>query len=245
MLVKLDNPLVLLKAVELISELVTEVRLKFTDFGLSISAMDPANVAMVGFKLPKSAFSEYEGGNETLGVNLDNLKRILKRCGIKSSLFLETKENLLEIRIEDRVRRNFSLSLIEIEGEEIEFEEKIERMEFTSRVELDSSDFIASIEDCMVVAEACSFIIADGKFVIEAKGLNSAMSEFSSDEAKIVAEDCKSRFSLDYLQKFIKGAKIVDKTVLNFAQEHPLKIDFKNDHMSLSFILAPRMETTD
>ena len=245
MLVKLENPLVLLKAIELVSELVTEVRIKINEFGLSISAMDPANVAMVGFKLPKSAFSEFESDNEDLGVNLDNLKRILKRCGTKSSLFLERKENLLEIRIEDRVRRNFSLSLIEIEAEEIEFDEKIGRMEFTSKVEIDSSDFIASVEDCAVVSDACSFVIKEGKFIIESKGLNSAMSEFSGDEAKIEAEDCKSRFSLEYLQKFIKGAKIVDKTILNFANEHPLQVDFKNEHMSLSFILAPRMETND
>ena len=245
MLVKLENPLVLLKAIELVSELVTEVRIKINEFGLSISAMDPANVAMVGFKLPKSAFSEFESDNEDLGVNLDNLKRILKRCGTKSSLFLERKENLLEIRIEDRVRRNFSLSLIEIEAEEIEFDEKIGRMEFTSKVEIDSSDFIASVEDCAVVSDACSFVIKEGKFIIESKGLNSAMSEFSGDEAKIEAEDCKSRFSLEYLQKFIKGAKIVDKTILSFANEHPLKVDFKNEHMSLSFILAPRMETND
>ena len=245
MLVKLENPLVLLKAIELVSELVTEVRIKINEFGLSISAMDPANVAMVGFKLPKSAFSEFESDNEDLGVNLDNLKRILKRCGTKSSLFLERKENLLEIRIEDRVRRNFSLSLIEIEAEEIEFDEKIGRMEFTSKVEIVSSDFIASVEDCAVVSDACSFVIKEGKFIIESKGLNSAMSEFSGDEAKIEAEDCKSRFSLEYLQKFIKGAKIVDKTILNFANEHPLKVDFKNEHMSLSFILAPRMETND
>ena len=72
----------------------------------------------------------FKSKGETLGVNLDNLKRILKRCGTKSSLFLEKKENLLEIRIEDRIRRNFTLSLIEIESEEINFDEKISRMEF-------------------------------------------------------------------------------------------------------------------
>ena len=245
MFVKLENPLVLSKAIELISELVTEVRIKVNEFGMGISAMDPANVSMVGFKLPRSAFAEFQSDEETLGVNLDNLKRILKRCGTKSSLFLEKKENLLEIRIEDRIRRNFSLSLIEIESEEIDFNEKILRMEFTSKVELDSNDFIASIEDCAVVADACSFIIQDGKFLIEARGLNSASSEFSGDEAKIEAENCKSRFSLEYLQKFLKGAKIVDKTFLSFANDHPLRIDFKNENFSLSFVLAPRMETTD
>jgi proliferating cell nuclear antigen len=245
MLVKLDNPLLLSKAVELISELVTEVRIKVNEFGMSITAMDPANVSMVGFRLPKSAFSQFESGPEVLGVNLDGLKRILKRCGVKSSLILEKKDNMLGIKIEDGIKRNFKLSLVEIESEDLDFDTKIERMEFSSRVELNSEDFIASIEDCAVVAEACSFIIKDGKFIIEAKNLNSAMSEFSGDEAIIQAEDCKARYSLEYLQKFAKGAKIVDKTILHFANDHPLRITFRSEHMVLGFILAPRIETED
>ncbi|GBE19962.1 MAG TPA: proliferating cell nuclear antigen (pcna) [Candidatus Pacearchaeota archaeon] len=241
MLVKLDNPILLSKAVEIISELVTEVRIKVNEFGMSITAMDPANVAMIGFRLPKASFSQFETGEESLGINLDSLKQILKRGGAGSSLILEKKENMLNIQIQDRIKRNFNLSLIDIEGEEKE----MPNLEFSSRVELDSVDLVASIEDCGVVADACSFIIQDGKFIIEAKGLNSARSEFSGDEAKIQAENCKSRYSLEYLQKFIKGSKLSEKTILNFANDHPLKMDIKTQHMGLSFILAPRVETDD
>jgi len=247
MLIKLENPALLSKVVEIISELVTEVRLKVNEFGMSIIAMDPANVAMVGFKIPKSAFSQFETNEEVLGINLDNLKRILKRCGVGSSLILEKKENLLNIQIQDRIKRNFSLSLIEIEAED----KNMPSLEFSSKVELSSIDLIASIEDCSVVSDACSFIIKDtqegtsGKFIIEAKGLDSARSEFSGDEAKIEAENCKSRYSLEYLQKFIKGGKLCEKTILNFANDHPLKMEFKTEHMELSFILAPRVETED
>ncbi len=245
MLIKLENPGVLTKAIELISELVTEVRIKINEFGLSITAMDPANVSMVGFKMPKSAFSQFEAGKEVLGVNLDSLKRILKRAGTGSSLILESKENILEIQIQDRIKRNFLLSLIDIDAEDIDFDTKAGRMEFTSKVELPSLDFIDSIEDCIVVADACSFIVKDGKFIIEARGLNSARSEFSGDEASIQAENSKSRYSLEYLQKFAKGAKLVEKTLINFSEDHPLKLSFKSPGMELAFVLAPRVETDD
>jgi proliferating cell nuclear antigen len=241
MLIKLENPGLLSRVVEIISELVIEVKIHVNEEGLSITAMDPANVSMVKFLLPKRSFSVFETDNEVLGIDLDNLKRILKRSGPASSLVLERKGNLLNIQIHDRIKRNFNLSLIEIESEERDMPE----MEFSSMVELNSSDFIDSIEDCMVVADACSFIIKEGKFIIEAKGLNSAMSEFSGDEAKISAESCKSRYSLEYLQKFIKGAKLSEKTVLKFANEHPLRMDIKNDFMDLSFLLAPRVENED
>lgn len=241
MLVKLENPSVLGKAVEIISELVTEVRIKINEHGLSITAIDPANVAMVGFKIPKSAFTQFEAGNEVLGVNLDNLKSILKRAGNSSSIILESKENVLNIQILDRIKRNFSLMLIEIESED----KQMPMLEYAAKVELGSVDFQASIEDCVVVSDACSFVVSDGKFIIEARGLNSARSEFSGDEAQIDAENCRARYSLEYLSKFLKGVKMSEKTRLNFASEHPLRLDVKSEHMELSFILAPRVETED
>jgi proliferating cell nuclear antigen len=240
MRIKLENGSTLSKAVELISELVTEVKIKLNEYGLSITAIDPANVAMVGLRIPKKAFSEFDSaGSETLGVNLDSLKKILKRSS--GPLVLEKKENLLYIQMEDRIKRNFILSLIEIESEDKE----MPNLEFSSRVELQSEDLIDSITDCEVVADACSFIIKDEKFIIEAKGLNSTRTEFSGDEAKITAESCKARYSLEYLQKFIKASKLCEKTILNFADDHPLRMDVKTDNMELSFILAPRVETED
>ena len=113
MLVKLENPGLLSRVVEIISELVIEVKIKVDEEGLSITAMDPANVAMVKFVLPKRSFSLFETEKEVLGINLDNLKRILKRSGAASSVILERKENLLNIQIHDRIKRNFNLSLID------------------------------------------------------------------------------------------------------------------------------------
>ncbi|MCX6750152.1 MAG: proliferating cell nuclear antigen (pcna) [Candidatus Pacearchaeota archaeon] len=239
MRIKLENSSVLSKAVELISELVTEVKIKINEYGLSITAIDPANVAMVGLRIPKKSFSEFDSGSEILGVNLDSLKKILKRSS--GPLSLDKRENLLYIQMEDRIKRNFILSLIDIESEDKE----IPNLEFSSRVELRSQDLIDSVEDCAVVADACSFIIKEDKFIIEAKGLNSTRTEFSGDEAKITAEECKARYSLEYLQKFIKASKLADKTTLNFADDHPLRMDVRTENLEISFILAPRVETED
>ncbi len=244
MLVQIEDPVNFTKALELISELVSEVRIKVNEFGMNITAIDPANVALVGFMMPKSAFSQFESSNEVLGVNLDDLKKILKRAGSKSSLTLRKNENKLEIKIEDRILRNFGLNLIEVESEDIDFEEKVSRMSFSSKVELDSKDFISAIEDCSVVADACSFIVEDGKFIIEAKEMNSARTDFS-DEANISGENCRARYSLEYLAKFMKGSKLTSKTSLQFANEHPLGMHLRIEMIELSFILAPRVETED
>jgi len=241
MLVKLDTPQVFSKVIDILSELVLEVKIKIDDFGMSIVAMDPANVAMVEFRLPKTAFSQFETGEETLGVNLDNLKRVLKRAGAGSSLIMEKKDNMLNVQIQDRIKRNFTMGLIDIDSED----KKIPNLEYVARVEMNSIDLINAIEDCSVVSDACTFQVEEGKFIIESKGLNSAMAEFSGDEAKIEAENCKSRYSLEYLQKFIKSAKIIDKTILKFSNDHPLRMEFRTEFVELNFILAPRVETED
>ena len=135
------------------------------------------------------------------------------------------------------------LNLIEVDREEKE----IPSLKFDCAVKMNSVDFVDSVEDCAVVSDACSFIIKENKFVIESRGLNSARAEFSGDEAEITSEvaSCKSRYSLEYLQKFAKGAKLVDKTILKFSEDHPLRMDLKTTNLELSFILAPRVETVE
>ena len=202
MLAKLEKPGFFSDIISIISEIVTEVKLRFNKEGMSIVAVDPANVALVSFKLPKEAFSEYQAGNEVLGVNLGNLKAVLRRAKTSSSLIMENKENVLELSIIDRVKRNFSLALIEIEAEDKE----MPSLEFLSQIQIAPVDFVDAIEDCLIVSDSCLFTAEPEKFVIEAAGLNSARAEFSSDEIKIISGNSRARDSLDYLQKFMKAS---------------------------------------
>ena len=52
MKLKLEDPPLFTKSIELISDLVLEVRVKITNFGLSIVAIDPGNISMVSLKIP-------------------------------------------------------------------------------------------------------------------------------------------------------------------------------------------------
>lgn len=248
MLLKLDAPKLLSDVVAIISELVLEVRIRVNKQGMSIVAIDPANVALVSFKLPAQAFSQLEADEEVMGVSLDSLKSILRRCSSNSSLFFQTEDNLLRIEIQDKIKREFKLSLIEIDSEE----KTMPNLDFSSKIEIHSTDLAESIEDCSIVADACTLISQPNKFTIEAKGsLNSAKSSFSSDEVKIQtkpgdeSKEIRGRYSLEYLQKFIKATKLTEKATINFSIDYPLKLEFKTPRMELAFVLAPRVETED
>jgi len=238
----LPNPKIFSDIITIISELVTEVRIRVNKEGISLTAIDPANVAMIYFKIPSDLFSEFSlEKEEELGVNLSNLKAVLRRCKPGASLTLEKQENILKIALRDRIKRDFSLALIEIDSEE----KPLPAWEFNSVVKINSESFVEVIEDCAVVSDACTFIAEPNKFIVEARGLNSARAEFSSDEAEIHSGNSTARFSLEYISKFIKGAKISDKATLSFSDNHPMRLDFHTGAVVLSFVLAPRVEQDD
>ncbi len=242
MLLKLENPRLFADIISIISELVTEVKIKVTKEGLSLTAVDPANVAMVHFKMPSDLFSEYNlDKDEVLGVNLENLKAVLRRCKPGASLTVERQENALKLGINDRIKRDFSLALLDINAEEKE----MPQWEFNSIVKLNADALVEVVEDCAIVSDACTFIAEPSKFVVEAYGLNSARAEFSSDEAEIHSASSMARFSLEYMNKFIKGAKISNRAHLSFSNNHPMRLDFPTGNVMLSFVLAPRIEQDD
>ena len=239
---KLESPKLFSDIISIISELVTEVRLKINKEGMFLTAVDPANVAMTYFKIPSDLFSEFQIDKpEILGVNLDNLKSVLRRCGPGSSLILERKENTLNLSIQDRIKRHFSLALIDVESEEKELPE----WEFNSVIKMNSDSLAEVVEDCLVVSDACSLLAEPTRFVIEASGLHSSRAEFSSDEVEIHSANSTARFSLEYLSKFIKGARISNHCTLSFSNNHPMRLDFPTGNVILSFVLAPRIEQED
>jgi proliferating cell nuclear antigen len=238
MILKMDRPKILGDAIGVISEIVTEVRIKLLEDGLSIVAVDPANIALAILKLPTTSFSQYEHGDEVWGVNLDDLKKILKRAGTNSSVVFESVDNTLKISIFDKVKRVFTLALIDVESED----KDIPDLNFACKVEMDSASFGQSIEDCKIVADSCSLIAGSGFFMIEGRGsLNSATAEFSGEDVEI-SGIAKSKYSLEYLSKFIKGSKVSERVVVNFSDDYPLRLDFPGEKMGIGFILAPRVD---
>jgi proliferating cell nuclear antigen len=243
MIAKLDNPKLFSDIIGIISELVNEVKIKVTKEGMSIIAIDPANVAMIIFKLPANAFSQLEVEDESLGLNLESFKAVLRRASFSSSLILKTEENVLKIEILDKVKREFNLTLIDLDKKD----KPVPALEFATKVEINAVEFAEAIEDCSIVADSCSFEANENGFSISAKGsLNSAKLSYSTDEVYIeTGSFSKSKYSLEYLQKMMKATKITDKAILNFSNDYPLKLEYKTPIIELAFILAPRVETED
>ncbi len=242
----LAEPKYLKDSISIISELVTEARFKITADGIELVAMDPANVAMVIFKLLSSTFTEYEVKEPVdIAINLSNLKQFLRRAKQNDILTLEfEKDSKLKIILKGASTRTFSLPILDLE----EKEQKIPDLSFSSVINMQSSTLNECIEDADIVADAVSFIAEQKKFTVLAEGdLSKAKIELSADEEnKIEVEGqdkIHAKYSLEYLKKMMGGSKLSENVTVNFNTDYPLKLEYKVvDRVQLAFILAPRVE---
>ena len=242
----LAEPKYLKESISIISDLVNEARFKVNKDAIELVAMDPANVAMVIFKLLSSTFTEYDVKKDVdIAINLSNFKQIMRRAKPNDMLTLEMDpENRLRITLRGDNIRTFNLPIIEID----EKEQKIPELKFPITINMPSTALNEAIEDADVVAESVTFLAEPKKFTISAEGdLSQAKIEIKeSDTIKIKSDqiaNVKAKYSIEYLKKMISGSKIADDVNIYFSKDYPLKLEYKAvDKVMLSFILAPRVE---
>ena len=239
----LAEPRFLKESVTIISDLVNEARFKVTPNAIELVAMDPANVAMVVFKLLSSSFTEYQVEKDVeIAINLGNLKQVLRRANPNDMLSLDLEQDKLKITLKGTTTRTFNLPIIELD----ERDQKVPELKFTATVVMPCTMLNEGIADADVVAESVAFVAEPKTFTILAEGdLSQAKVEISEDKStKISASDkVKSKYSLEYLKKMIGGSKLADDVAIHFGKDYPLKLEYKTvDKVMLSFILAPRVE---
>lgn len=240
----LAEPRLLKESISIISDLVNEVTFKLDSDKIEIVAMDPANVAMIMFKILSSAFVEYDvKEKKEIAVNLDKLNQVLKRAKPSDTIIIELEENKLKITLRGESTRTFNLSLIDMD----ESEQKIPELKFSAKVGVPSAVLAEAIEDMDIVAESVAMTVDPDKFTIQSEGrFNAAKVEVLTDEEtniEVKEDNVSSKYSIEYLKKIVKGAKLADTVSLSFGKEYPLKADYKvMDRLMLSFILAPRVD---
>ena len=231
--------------ITIIADLVSEARLKFTNDRLELVAMDPANVAMVIYKLFASTFTSYEYREDSeIGINLSNLKQILRRVGSSDSLDIEVIDNKMNIKILGSSTRTFSIPILDME----ERQQKVPELKFPVTIKTSTEIVSNAIDDADIVGESVAFISDSEKLTIASEGeLSRVKIEIKGDENTEIKSElenlAKAKYSIEYLKKMVMGSKISGRVSLSFNTDYPLKLEFVEiDKVYLGFILAPRVE---
>ncbi|MAF37097.1 proliferating cell nuclear antigen (pcna) [archaeon] len=242
----LTEPRFLKEPIAIISELVTDVKFKVNKDKIELVAMDPANVAMINFKLLASAFVEYDvEDDKTIGINLEHFRNVLRRAKPTDTvtLVLDEEKNRLTIQLKGESTRTFRLALIDIE----DTGQKVPELKFPLTIETSTMLFDEAVEDMDIVSESILFSVDNQKFYIKASGTtnNASIEITTDDETTITTEgDAKieSRYSIEYLKKLIRISRLTDTVVVKFNNDYPLMLEYNVlNKLQFRVILAPRV----
>jgi proliferating cell nuclear antigen len=244
----LSNAVEFKKAIDAISVLIDEAEFIVSKNGLKLKAADPSQISMVDFRLPKSAFSEYEVENETkIGVDLDYFSQILNRskAGEKLVIELNEKDSRLKIQLKSSSTRSFSLQLIDISSSEL----PTPKVDFDAVVKVNANLIQDGLKDASLVSNHVTLGVTSKNFFIKAassKGeSNNEITKEDKDLKEINAKkECYAMFPLDYLQDMLKTASSDTLVELSLKTNAPVKITYSIGKAEIEYFLAPRIESS-
>lgn len=250
---KLKESLLMKKLIESIKDIVSEINLEVSPSGINLQAMDASHVALVAVNLSCEGFEDYRCDKTlTLGINVQNLWKLMKCGGNEDALILKAdpEPSFINIRFENKKIKkecDFNLSLINIESEHL----GIPETSYGSMVSLGSSEFNRITKELFQLSETVNIETNQSyvAFSVASESVNgsikiNAFDSGNSDESTQVKveEPVNLAFALRYLNMFTKATALSDVVILYLSNEYPLKVEYVLQNLgSLKYYLAPRI----
>ena len=148
-------------SIESISTLVDEARFRLTANGISVRAVDPANVAMVSFDLAKDAFDSFEATEGEIGIDLTKLNGIMEMADKNDNIELELDEasHKLIVRM-----RGLSYTMSLLDPSSIRKEPKVPALDLPARIVIKGEDLRRAIKAAEKVSDYMSMGIKGNVF---------------------------------------------------------------------------------
>ena len=233
-------------ALDSVSVLVDECKVRLNEDGLAIRAVDPANVGMVDLSLEAAAFESYEADGGVIGVNLARLEDIagMGNAGDLVHLELDEETRKLHIRID-----GLSYTLALIDPDSIRQEPDIPDLDLPARIVAEGNQLDRGITAADMVSDHINLRVDEDAetFHIEAEGDTDDV-DFEMSAADLIDLDAgpaSSLFSLDYLKDMDKAIPGDAEVTVELGEEFPVKLhyDFAEGLGNVTFMLAPRIQS--
>jgi len=231
--------------IDAIVSLVEEGQFEVKNDGLHLKAMDPSQISMVSFTMPKSAFLEYSISEETkIGMDIGQLSNVLARGKKGEKAELSVEEGRLVIRfIGEKHKRTFKVPLIET-GERVQKEPKIE---FKNFAKIRADALKETLKDAKLISSHVRLQLTQNEFIVDVKGENGEVkAEFEKGSAELVelntVTEVRTTFPLQYLEDMVKATSSSAIVMLNLETDRPLRLEYDIEGAKIVYYLAPRIE---
>ena len=243
--IKIDDARYWKNCVESIVSLVDEGTFNIEKDGISLKAMDPSGISMVSFKIPNKAFSKYDVEKPaSIGVNLDNLSKIMQSARADEQLVMKDSGNKMAIEfIGPRARRRYKLPMIDVKKDA----DREPKIGFESSIEVKGEALKEILKDAKLLSTYIAFKTDKNSFMVVAKGDAGELEEehmSNTDAVKKldVTKASQVTFNLEYLERIISACPADSSVLLSLKTEEPIKIDYKIGEAALAYYLAPYMD---
>ncbi|QHS18159.1 DNA polymerase sliding clamp [Halopenitus persicus] len=233
-------------ALESVSVLVDECKIRLNEEELAIRAVDPANVGMVDLSLEAAAFESYEADGGVIGVNLARLQDIAGMANSGDLVHLELDEETRKLHIEID---GLSYTLALIDPDSIRQEPDIPELDLPAEIVLEGAQIDRGITAADMVSDHIRLRVDEAAeaFSIEAEGDTDDvdLNLERDDLIDLTAGPADSLFSLDYLKDMNKAIPKDAEVVVELGEEFPVKLhySFAEGMGNVTFMLAPRIQS--
>ena len=249
---KLENSRILKGIVETLASIIDETEFRVTPKEFTISAMDPSRICLLKLSIKKDDFDDYQCSKESkVGLNLDDLDKILKRSAANDSVEINFNETDQKIKIKMQREgvsrtRTFSLALLDIDIEDIPMDNLL-KIEYPSNWVLDPEFLVEAIKDAEIYSEILNINANEGQGLIFSSSGQIGEMEYDLSEDDLIESELQGlssgAYSLTFLKAILKIASITEKLEISVKTDHPLKMNFDLlEGGKLSYFLAPRVE---
>ncbi|MHA2399915.1 MAG: proliferating cell nuclear antigen (pcna) [Promethearchaeota archaeon] len=249
---KLENSRILKGIIETLASIIDETEFRVTPKEFTISAMDPSRICLLKLSIKKDDFDEYTCAKDSkVGLNLDDLDKILKRSAASDSVEIEFNEAAQKIKIKMKREgvsrtRTFSLALLDIDIEEIPMDNLL-KIEYPSKWVIDPDFLVEAIKDAEIYSEILNINANAGQGLVFSSSGQIGEMEYNLAEEDLIESELEGistgAYSLTFLKAILKIASITEKLEISLKTDHPLKMNFDLlEGGKLNYFLAPRVE---
>ncbi|WP_430504132.1 DNA polymerase sliding clamp [Haloparvum sp. PAK95] len=233
-------------ALDSVSVLVDECKVRLNEEELAIRAVDPANVGMVDLSLEAAAFESYEADGGVIGVNLARLQDIAGMASSGDLIHLELDEETRKLHI---AIDGLSYTLALIDPDSIRQEPDIPDLDLASEIVVEGTQLDRGITAADMVSDHIRLRVDEDEeaFYIEAEGDTDDvdLKLEREDLIDLTAGPADSLFSLDYLKDMNKAIPSDAEVVVELGEEFPVKLhySFAEGLGNVTYMLAPRIQS--
>lgn len=234
---------VLRELLDVISAIVTEVKLVVTQDGLDVKVVDPSHVAMLILSLKKTAFESFTGEPVEIGVDVEKLKGVLRlaKPGDIIDIAHDANKGRLVVAVGKLTRH---MSVMDVAGIS---DPKIPNVNPPCKVVIKTEELRQGIRGSESISDHVTLTLEPDAFLMHSEGENDKVDlRVPKDSLTLLEapEVAKSMYPLDFFSSMVKVITTAEEVTMSIGNAYPLKLDFSfaNGNGDGRFLLAPRVE---